>query len=131
MRRLICIRMYSLAWTAVHFGAWVMWCTEALLARLDINPGSSLLWSSHKSVNMWEPFGTLPANSTAYWKPAPSERGTFDILSSCILTLLLCAYTCFHPNVPIHEATKWFQRPWAVKLDGILMGLVFPEIVST
>ena len=79
---------------------------------------------------MWEPFGTRPANATAYWKPAPTERGTFSILSTCILTLLLCVYTCLHPNIPLYRVTKWYQRPWALKALGILVGLLAPELVS-
>ncbi|KAH6619005.1 hypothetical protein C7974DRAFT_342103 [Boeremia exigua] len=79
---------------------------------------------------MWEPFGTQPANATAYWKPAPSERGTFGILSTCILTLLLCVYTSLHLNIPVHKVTHWSQKPWVLKTFGVLVGLCAPELVA-
>ncbi|KAJ8111286.1 hypothetical protein OPT61_g6084 [Boeremia exigua] len=79
---------------------------------------------------MWEPFGTQPANATAYWKPAPGERGTFGILSTCILTLLLCVYTSLHPNIPVNKITRWYQKPWALKTFGVVVGLFAPELVA-
>lgn len=105
--------------------------SEAQQSRVDINVAfPSLVRYALQTANMWEPFGTLPPNSTTYWKPAPTERGTFGILSTCILTLFLCVYTCLHPNVPAHRVTKWYQRPWALKVFGILVGLLAPELVS-
>ncbi|KAF3037857.1 hypothetical protein E8E11_000342 [Didymella keratinophila] len=58
---------------------------------------------------MWEPFGEAPANSTAYWQSGPKERGTLSIMSTCILTLLLCAYTSLHMNIPEYGQDSLFE----------------------
>lgn len=44
----------------------------------------------------------LSANDTTrnlVWQPEPNGRGSFSILSSCLLTLVLCVWTSVHPNV--------------------------------
>ena len=118
------------------------WCGDMHLIRecfrgaaicVDVNLAfrPSLVWHAPQTANMWEPFGTLPANSTAYWKPAPTERGTFGILSTCILTLLLCVYTCLHPNIPAHGVKEWYNRPWSSRAVWVFTGLFAPEFVST
>lgn len=62
------------------------------------------------------------------WVSEPSNtRGTFSILSSCILTLTLCVYTAIHLNIPscrdseLHKSmrtTKW-----------VFLGIFAPELV--
>jgi hypothetical protein len=79
---------------------------------------------------MWEPFGTAPTNSTAYWKASPNERGTLSILSSCIITLILCAYTSLHLNIPEHGKATWTHQFWRKTL-WVVLGLGAPEVVST
>jgi hypothetical protein len=91
---------------------------------------SSMVWYADQPANMLT-FGDLPENSTAYFKSPPSERGTLNILSTCIFTLVLCVYTCLHLNILPHKATKWYQKKWGSKTIGILLGLLAPEIVSS
>ena len=49
---------------------------------------------------MFSILGVGAANSTARWRPEPDVRGTFSILSSCLITLGLCAWSALHLNVP-------------------------------
>ncbi|KAK3345005.1 hypothetical protein B0H65DRAFT_573650, partial [Neurospora tetraspora] len=37
------------------------------------------------------------------WVTEPDIRGTFSILSTCIVTLVLCVWTAIHLNVPGHK----------------------------
>ncbi|KAL6705324.1 hypothetical protein ACN47E_007134 [Coniothyrium glycines] len=78
---------------------------------------------------MWEPFGTANATQKATWRPAPTERGTMSILSSCIITLLLCVYTCLHLNIPEHGKAEWYHLA-RMKLYWILLGIFAPEFVA-
>lgn len=78
---------------------------------------------------MWEPFGTAPANQKAYWKSGSDERSTYNILSTCILTLLLCAYTSLHLNIPEHGKSAWYQQ-LRKKALWVLVGIAAPELVS-
>ncbi|KAK3357860.1 hypothetical protein B0T25DRAFT_426025, partial [Lasiosphaeria hispida] len=41
-----------------------------------------------------------PKNSTPVWRPEPTSRGSFDILSTSIITLIACLWTAVHLNVP-------------------------------
>jgi len=79
---------------------------------------------------MWQPFGSAPANGTASWRGSPDERGTLNILSICIITLLLCAYTSLHLNIPQHGKTGWRHQIWRRTL-WVVVGLGAPELVST
>jgi hypothetical protein len=78
---------------------------------------------------MWRPFGSSDANTTAYWKSSPNERGTLTILSSCVITLILCAYTSLHLNVPEHGKAAWTRQIWP-RTFWVLVGLGAPEVVS-
>lgn len=68
------------------------------------------------------------------WFTVPNLRSTFDLIRSCILTLLLCVWTAIHLNIPGYEARKqkgafkWFRK-LAKKLLWMLVGLVAPEVV--
>lgn len=63
------------------------------------------------------------------WAREPGTRGTWGILSSCVLTLFLCVYTAVHPNVP----PKWnFTRDKYLYLArSVLWGLFAPEAVDS
>ena len=61
------------------------------------------------------------------WKPSNETRGTWDILSTCVLTMILCVWTAVHLNVPPPGAL------WALilrKLGWLFMGLIAPELVA-
>ncbi|KAF1843612.1 uncharacterized protein K460DRAFT_341965, partial [Cucurbitaria berberidis CBS 394.84] len=78
---------------------------------------------------MWEPFGTTSTNATASWRSEPNERGTLNILSTCLITLILCVYTCLHVDIPEHGKTPW-THVLKRKLFWLLPGIFAPEIVA-
>ncbi|KAK4694739.1 hypothetical protein P7C71_g2896, partial [Lecanoromycetidae sp. Uapishka_2] len=72
-------------------------------------------------------FGALPSNhSTTPWHPEPNGRGTWSLLSSCVITIALCAWTALHVNVPEHKAAS---RQWLRKTKWLVVGLAAPEMV--
>ncbi|KAH6668786.1 hypothetical protein B0J14DRAFT_150464 [Halenospora varia] len=81
---------------------------------------------------MWQILGDKVANGLnstdpiPVWKAGPAQRGTFGILSNCILTLGLCIWTSLHLNIPEHNtASVQFMR----KLNWMFLGLIAPELV--
>lgn len=75
---------------------------------------------------MFSPYGTeIPSNNTV-WHPEPTFRGTYNILSTCLITLGLCVWTALHLNIPENgKASKQFLR----KASWLLIGLFAPELV--
>ncbi|KAK3684094.1 hypothetical protein B0T22DRAFT_269790 [Podospora appendiculata] len=75
---------------------------------------------------MWSPLGSDDIHPTARWEPEPHTRGPFSILSTCLITLSLCIWTCLHLNIPEHgKADRQFWR----KLKWLMVGLLAPEMV--
>ncbi|KAK4225950.1 hypothetical protein QBC38DRAFT_481698 [Podospora fimiseda] len=75
-------------------------------------------------------FGAPYTNETIVWKHEPDYRGTSTLLTTSIITLMLCVWTSIHLNVPDPRDTKWaiFRR----RLMWIAIGLFIPEVlVST
>ena len=68
-------------------------------------------------------------NSTVqpwHWEDGPNTRGTWDIISSCLITLGLCLWTALHLNIPDHgsiSVQKWRKFGW------LLTGLLAPEMI--
>ena len=62
------------------------------------------------------------------WVSDPNGRGTFSILSSCVLTLSLCVWSAIHLNVPAHGETK--VQAWLKTTKWVLLGIVAPELVT-
>ncbi|KAK3323253.1 hypothetical protein B0T19DRAFT_401590 [Cercophora scortea] len=61
------------------------------------------------------------------YRSEPDGRGTFGILKSCILTLLLCVYTAIHLNIPATNDTKrWL---YLRKAKWLVLAMLAPEIV--
>lgn len=83
------------------------------------------------------PANTSSASQYVAWYSPPNERGTWDILTSCILTMSLCIWTALHLNIPtssddlakmplrsrIYFSKAGRQARW------IFMGLLAPELV--
>ena len=63
----------------------------------------------------------------AQWHSEPGTRGTFALLSSCLVTLFLCVWTAVHLNLPQHKS-KHLQK-WR-KLKWLLIAAFAPEIVA-
>lgn len=63
---------------------------------------------------------------TVSWK-LNDGRGTWDILSSCVLTLILCVWTSLHLNVPKQNNTFWDR--FKTKALWVIIGVLAPELV--
>lgn len=88
--------------------------------------------------------GNFSGNFTASWHPEPTTRGSFTILSSCIITLTLCVWKAVHLNLPEHESspperkktnlrywmTRWVTPQKWRKVGWLMLGILAPEMVS-
>jgi hypothetical protein len=76
---------------------------------------------------MIHPFGNSSTFPPAEWHPEPRHRGTYSVLSTCLVTMSLCIWTAVHLNLPEHKKEQ--RQPWR-KLGWLVMGLLAPEIVA-
>jgi hypothetical protein len=75
---------------------------------------------------MISPFGNATVLPEAMWHSEPTHRGTFSILSSCLITMALCIWTAVHLNLPEHR--KESQQVYR-KILWLVLGLFAPEVV--
>jgi hypothetical protein len=75
---------------------------------------------------MISPFGNATVLPAAMWHPEATQRGTFGILSSCLITMSLCIWTAVHLNLPEHK--KESQQVYR-KVLWLAIGLFAPEVV--
>ena len=70
---------------------------------------------------------TLPTTQLVGWVPQPNQRGTIDIISSCVTTLAICVWAMLHLNVPASSDSEWalFLR----RLRWMGLGVLAPEVV--
>lgn len=61
------------------------------------------------------------------WYSAPNFRGTWDLVASCVLTLVICVWSALHLNVPV-IGSKLKDRNLR-RLRWILLGIFAPEVV--
>ena len=71
----------------------------------------------------------LPKNETIItgWVSDPDGRGTFTIVSSCVLTLSLCVYTAIHLNVRKYRQSE--LQSWLDTTKWVVFGVLAPELV--
>ena len=72
-------------------------------------------------------FGKNKTNGTVTWQPEPSTRGTWSILSTCLITTSLCVWTAVHLNIP--PPNQKHAQFWR-KLYWLGIGLFAPEMVA-
>ncbi|MCJ1455871.1 hypothetical protein MMC28_006228 [Mycoblastus sanguinarius] len=66
-------------------------------------------------------------NITHGWVPPNSGRGTFDILSSCLLTIFLCCWTSVCVNIPATTESKLERFLDKAKLAAV--GILGPDFL--
>lgn len=78
---------------------------------------------------MSNPDGSQTGNGTHYvgFVSDPNRRGTVTLVTSCLLTLLLCVWSALHLNVPYQRASKWTKFRTNVK--WVCIGVYAPELV--
>jgi hypothetical protein len=73
-------------------------------------------------------FGQGDDKGTFQWQPDPNNgRGTWTILSTCIITLFLCVYTALHLNIPAYKSSK--LSLFGIRLKYVFFGLLAPEVL--
>ena len=70
---------------------------------------------------------TTNTTSVSGWVNDPDGRGTFTIVSSCVLTLSLCVYTAIHLNVRHYRTTE--LQSWIETTKWVVFGILAPELV--
>ncbi|KAF4956072.1 hypothetical protein FGADI_4097 [Fusarium gaditjirri] len=83
-----------------------------------IQPWNISIYNYNGTDHLWSKFA--PA-----WVGTPNVRGTFDILESCIFTLIACVFTALHLDVL--PDPKW-QRLLFEKAKWVLLTIVIPEV---
>ena len=76
---------------------------------------------------MAELFGTVSSNETVNWNPEPTTRGTFGILSTCVITLTLCVWSSVHLNLPGNNPSRYLKF-WR-RLGWLICSLIAPEFL--
>ena len=71
--------------------------------------------------------GHRDTESMTGWVSEPTTRGTFGLLLSCILTLILCLWTSLHLNIPRQGHTAVGRM--GNKLAWTLLALILPELI--
>lgn len=66
------------------------------------------------------------SNSTISWKSDPDFRGTFNILSTCFSTLLICVWSAVHDDI---AKGKQGYRAIFRKIGWLIIGLLAPELL--
>ena len=77
---------------------------------------------------MFAPYSNGSENGTATWHVEPTYRGTYTILSTCLVTLGLCVWNALHLNIPAQGSA--LTRKWREKLGWLLVGIFAPELVA-
>ena len=67
------------------------------------------------------------SNDTITWQPEPATRGTFNLLSGCIITLLLCVWSSVHLNLPRND--RGFEQKYLRRLAWIAGALLAPDFL--
>lgn len=67
-----------------------------------------------------------PITLTDGWQSPPNQRGTIDILWSCLSTVFLCLWSMLHLNLPAPDDSYWtiFRR----QCRWLVLGLLAPEV---
>lgn len=70
---------------------------------------------------------SIPPDAEVAWYSTPNFRGTWDLIVSCVLTLVICVWSALHLNVPV-ESSRLRERN-ARRLRWVLLGIFAPEVV--
>ncbi|AEO64639.1 uncharacterized protein THITE_47478 [Thermothielavioides terrestris NRRL 8126] len=91
--------------------------------RLSILPAAWLVLS----VNVLAAGQNATADAVVGWVAGPSERGTLNLVWSCVITIFACTWTVLHLNVPgLHEG-PW--RRGLRKAKWMAINVLFPEFI--
>jgi len=77
---------------------------------------------------MFHGFGNATQVYPSSWRDEPLTRGTWNILSSCLITLGLCLWVALHLSIPRHKEGALI--PKIRKTSWLLLGLLAPEMIA-
>lgn len=84
------------------------------LTSLVLTPHMTLLYPSHvESVG---------------WKPEPHHRGTYQLISTCVATLLICVLSALHLDIPPKGRGAAYHT-WR-KVYWAMLGMLAPELMT-
>ncbi|KUJ08059.1 uncharacterized protein LY89DRAFT_711846 [Mollisia scopiformis] len=92
--------------------------------------------TSTQAYSQFEPKCTTP-NKTVNYVGSPDTRGTFDLLWSCLLTIVACTWSLQYLNVPEQREDldpgwkrhiKWSVRTMWPKLKWSFITVIAPEV---
>lgn len=71
--------------------------------------------------------GAVPTQGQLGWVDQPNQRGTIDIVWSCLATLFVCVWVMLHLNVPAKDDSNWtlFLR----RTRWLVLAVLAPELV--
>ena len=72
-------------------------------------------------------FNVPGSNDTVEWAAEPATRGTFTLLSTCIITLTLCVWSSVHLNLLGNDRS--FGAKFLRRLRWIASALLIPELL--
>jgi len=83
------------------------------------------IWLFYARLSHCTASGHGDKSETVGWQSDPNNRGTFTLVSSCVLTLIICVYSALHLNVPRRgeSALRYWARTvrwahvWTVSQD--------------
>ncbi|KAF3931392.1 hypothetical protein ABW19_dt0200926 [Dactylella cylindrospora] len=67
------------------------------------------------------------SSPTVGWVGDPNGRGTFGLVSSCVITLTLCVWSALHLNVP--PAGTTLKRAAYTRTKWVIVGIFAPELL--
>ncbi|KZW01080.1 hypothetical protein EXIGLDRAFT_693833 [Exidia glandulosa HHB12029] len=60
------------------------------------------------------------------WQQGSNSRGSYDIVSLCASTLLICVWSAVHVDIPTRQT---FQSTYVKRIGWLVVGMVLPEML--
>jgi len=89
--------------------------------------GAMLVYRSGSTLSAPSSTNNVPAQGHLGWVSQPNQRGTMDIIWSCLATLFVCVWVMLHLNVPARDDSNWtlFLR----RTRWLVVAVLAPELV--
>lgn len=71
--------------------------------------------------------GNIPVQGHRGWVSQPDQRGTMDIIWSCVATLFICVWVMLHLNVPAKDDSNW--KLFLRRTRWLVIAVLAPELV--
>lgn len=70
----------------------------------------------------------LRSDQLVSWQAGNDHRGTWDIIISCLSTIIACTWSVQHLNVPGHRRDGQWTR-WLRSVKWMIITILFPELI--